>query len=101
MHDLIQTTDEVHYETFRTARLVSQGKSDDDPNVRARKAFESKMKDEESQLRKRFTEEVRKEEQRFRVWEHKVYYFISLYCVSGLRCGGWFHLLYTFNFCLW
>ena len=72
MHDLISTTEDSHYENFRVAKLTSEGRSDDDPMVRARKALELKMKEEEEALRKRFTEQVRLEESRFRQWEQKV-----------------------------
>ena len=34
--------------------------------------FEAKMKEEEEALRKRFTEQVRMEENRFRQWEQRV-----------------------------
>lgn len=72
MYDLIHTTEDIHFENFRTSKMVAQGRSDDDPQVRARKQFEVRMKDEEANLRKRFTDDVKKEEQRFRVWEQKV-----------------------------
>lgn len=72
MHDLIASTEEAHYENFRANKLSSEGRSDDDPAIRARKGLESKMKDEEEALRKRFTEQVRMEENRFRQWEQRV-----------------------------
>ncbi|KAJ3110811.1 hypothetical protein HDU96_006248 [Phlyctochytrium bullatum] len=72
MHDLISMTEEHHYENFRTAKLTAEGRSDDDPGVRARKALEAKMKEEEEALRKRFTEQVRMEENRFRQWEQRL-----------------------------
>ena len=72
MHDLISSTEENHYENYRVNRLTSEGRSDDDPAVRARKGLEAKMKEEEDALRKRFTEQVRMEENRFRQWEQRV-----------------------------
>ncbi|KAI8927103.1 Septin-domain-containing protein [Entophlyctis helioformis] len=72
MHDLIQSTQEEHYETFRTGKLTSMGRSDDDPVVRAKKVLASKMKEDEEALRKRFTEQVRQEENRFRQWEQRL-----------------------------
>ncbi|KAJ3196031.1 hypothetical protein HDU82_001911 [Entophlyctis luteolus] len=72
MHDLIQTTHDTHYESFRVNKLTSEGRSDDDPVISARRNFESKMKEEEEALRKRFTEQVRQEENRFRQWEQKL-----------------------------
>ncbi|KAJ3302003.1 hypothetical protein HDU76_005591, partial [Blyttiomyces sp. JEL0837] len=47
MHDLISTTEEHHFENFRVAKLTSEGRSDDDPAIRARKGLESKMREEE------------------------------------------------------
>ncbi|KAJ3057509.1 hypothetical protein HK097_004030 [Rhizophlyctis rosea] len=72
MHDLISSTEENHYENYRINRLTSEGRSDDDPAVRARKGLEAKMKEEEDALRKRFTEQVRMEENRFRQWEQRL-----------------------------
>ncbi|KAI9105687.1 Septin-domain-containing protein [Phlyctochytrium arcticum] len=72
MHDLIVSTEEQHYENFRMDKLASEGRSDDDPAIRARKALEVKMKEEEDALRKRFTEQVRMEENRFRQWEQRL-----------------------------
>ncbi|KAJ3165637.1 hypothetical protein HK101_000193 [Irineochytrium annulatum] len=72
MHDLISMTEENHYENYRSTKLTSEGRSDDDPGVRARRQLESKMKEEEEALRKRFTEQVRTEENRFRQWEQRL-----------------------------
>ncbi|RKO92815.1 hypothetical protein BDK51DRAFT_28642 [Blyttiomyces helicus] len=72
MHDLISHTEENHYEEYRRLKLASQGRSDDDPEIRARKGLEAKMKEEEELLRKRFTEQVRMEENRFRQWEQRL-----------------------------
>nr|KAJ3423174.1 hypothetical protein HK105_001300 [Polyrhizophydium stewartii] len=72
MHDLITSTEEEHYETFRSTKLLSMGRSDDDPVARAKKSLASKMKEDEEALRKRFTEQVRQEENRFRQWEQKL-----------------------------
>ncbi|KAI8835479.1 hypothetical protein CcCBS67573_g01270 [Chytriomyces confervae] len=72
MHDLITTTHDHHYETHRVAKLTASGRSDDDPALQARRGFEAKMKEEEAELRKKFTEQVRLEENRFRQWEQKL-----------------------------
>ncbi|KAI9362091.1 Septin-domain-containing protein [Zopfochytrium polystomum] len=72
MHDLISSTEEHHFENFRAAKLTAEGRSDDDPAIRARKGLEQKMREEEESLRKRFTEQVRMEENRFRQWEQKL-----------------------------
>lgn len=54
---------------------------DDGPDIIAKKSFDLKMKEDEEFLRKRFTEQVRKEELRFKTWEQKVLYssFIITY----------------------
>lgn len=72
MHDLVNTTHEIHYENFRSKRLTSQGKNDDDPVQKAKKSLAIQMKEDEDNLRRRFTEQVRLEENRFRQWEQKV-----------------------------
>lgn len=72
MHDLISTTEEHHFENYRSSALTALGRSDDDPAVIARKTLEVKMKEEEEALRRRFTEQVRMEESRFRQWEQKL-----------------------------
>ena len=69
MHDLITHTNEVHYENYRNKLLLSQGKSEND-SVLSKKPFSGKA-DEEA-LRRRFTEQVRAEEARFRTWEQKL-----------------------------
>jgi cell division control protein 12 len=72
MHDLLETTRLVHYEHYRSTHLMSQGFSDPDTEMNARKMFEIKMKLDEENLRKRFTEQVKTEEQRFRQWEQRL-----------------------------
>ncbi len=81
MSDLIETTHTVHYEALRAERLLAAGRSDEDPSAFAKKTLEIKLKEEEDALRKRFTEQVKLEEARFRKWEQKV------------RGGGWILLL--------
>ncbi|KAI9017371.1 Septin-domain-containing protein [Gaertneriomyces semiglobifer] len=72
MHDLITSTEELHYENFRMGKLTSEGHTDDGPAIRAKRQIEVRMKDEEEALRKRFTEQVRMEENRFRQWEQRL-----------------------------
>ncbi|KAH6587518.1 hypothetical protein BASA50_002970 [Batrachochytrium salamandrivorans] len=72
MHDLITSTEAEHYESFRSTKLTTMGRSDDDPVAHAKKSLASKMKEDEEALRKRFTEQVRQEESRFRQWEQKL-----------------------------
>jgi cell division control protein 12 len=64
LHDLISTTEEVHYETFLQGPNAKQLP----PTV----DMPAKMKQDEEALRKRFAEQVRLEETRFRQWEQKV-----------------------------
>lgn len=68
MLDLIHTTEEVHYETYRAAQLETRRIGE----ARPRKLDNPKFKEEEEALRKRFTEQVKVEEQRFRAWEQKL-----------------------------
>ena len=90
MHDLISTTDEIHYESFRMNRLQNRGGYVDDAvvnkyvccrsvrsayvsyNGRARHNFEALIKDEELRFRNRLAEKVKVEEQRFQQWEQRV-----------------------------
>lgn len=68
MLDLIHTTEEIHYEAYRGQQMETRkfGES------RARTLNNPKFKEEEDALRKRFTEQVKVEEQRFRQWEAKL-----------------------------
>ncbi|KAJ3220301.1 hypothetical protein HK099_004402 [Clydaea vesicula] len=72
MSDLIESTEEIHYEKSRSLKLTQSGKTDDDPQVTAKKNLETLMKNEEESLRKKFTEQVRLEETRFRKWEQRL-----------------------------
>ncbi|KAJ3274179.1 hypothetical protein HDV01_003462 [Terramyces sp. JEL0728] len=72
MYDLISSTEDNHYEEYRMQRLTASGLSDDDPVRNAQKNMSAKMKEDEESLRKRFTEQVRLEESRFRKWEQNV-----------------------------
>jgi len=68
MLDLIQTTEETHYETYRAQQMETRKFGE----ARPRKLDNPKFKEEEEALRKRFTEQVKVEEQRFRAWEQKL-----------------------------
>lgn len=63
--DLIQTTEELHYEAYRSQQMETRKFGE----ARARKFDNPKFKEEEDALRKSFTEQVKLEEQRFRQWE--------------------------------
>jgi len=75
MLDLISSTEENHYEAYRLAQMETRKFGE--PKVR--KVDNPKFREEEEMLRKRFTEQVKLEEARFRQWEQHV---------SGVRSGG-------------
>ncbi|EOD53002.1 putative cell division control protein 12 protein [Neofusicoccum parvum] len=68
MLDLIHTTEENHYEAYRAQQMETRKFGE----ARPRKLDNPKFKEEEEALRKRFTEQVKVEEQRFRQWEQKL-----------------------------
>ena len=68
MLDLISTTEEIHYENYRQSQMESRKPGESKP----RKFENPKFKEEEEALRKRFTEQVKVEENRFRQWEQKL-----------------------------
>ena len=68
MLDLIHTTEENHYEAYRAQQMETRKFGE----ARPRKLDNPKFKEEEEALRKRFTEQVKVEEQRFRTWEQKL-----------------------------
>ena len=65
MLDLISSTEELHYENYRQAQMETRKFGEQKP----RKFENPKFKEEEEALRKRFTEQVKAEEARFRQWE--------------------------------
>ena len=78
MLDLISTTEDLHYENYRQAQMEVRKFGEQKP----RKFENPKFKEEEEALRKRFTEQVKAEEARFRQWEQHVrvdVYFILFY----------------------
>ncbi|KAG9119817.1 hypothetical protein FRC07_004963, partial [Ceratobasidium sp. 392] len=68
MLDLINTTEESHYENYRQQQMETRKFGE--PKVK--KLDNPKFKEEEEGLRKRFTEQVKAEESRFRQWEQHV-----------------------------
>jgi len=68
MLDLIHTTEEMHYEAYRAQQMETRKFGE----ARPRKLDNPKFKEEEESLRKRFTEQVKVEENRFRAWESKL-----------------------------
>lgn len=65
MLDLITTTEEGHYESYRTTQMETRKYGE----AKVRKMDNPKFKEEEEALRRRFTEQVKLEEARFRQWE--------------------------------
>ncbi|QSL64923.1 hypothetical protein MERGE_002227 [Pneumocystis wakefieldiae] len=68
MLDLIQTTEEVHYEAYRAQQMEIRKFGE----AKTRKVDNPKFREEEEALRKRFTEQVKIEEARFRQWEQRL-----------------------------
>lgn len=68
MLDLITSTEEKHYEAYRLAQMETRKFGE--PKVK--KLDNPKYREEEETLRKRFTEQVKLEEARFRQWEQHV-----------------------------
>lgn len=68
MLDLVTSTEETHYEAYRLQQMETRKFGE--PKVK--KLDNPKFKEEEEQLRKRFTEQVKLEESRFRQWEQHV-----------------------------
>ncbi|CAG8484317.1 3885_t:CDS:2 [Funneliformis caledonium] len=65
MLDLVSTTEENHYENYRQSQMETRKFGEPKP----KKLDNPKFKEEEEALRKRFTEQVKNEENRFRQWE--------------------------------
>ncbi|KAJ3577012.1 hypothetical protein NP233_g16 [Leucocoprinus birnbaumii] len=65
MLDLVSTTEETHYENYRQQQMETRKFGE--PKVK--KTDNPKFKEEEEGLRKKFTEQVKAEEARFRKWE--------------------------------
>jgi hypothetical protein len=76
MLDLISTTEEIHYENYRQQQMETRKFGE----PRVKKLDNPKFKEEEEALRKRFTEQVKSEESRFRQWEQHVGVPALLFC---------------------
>lgn len=70
--DLILSTEELHYETYRTLRMEVGDSTDANGITTSRKLQNPKFKEEENALKKFFTDQVKAEEQRFRQWEQNI-----------------------------
>ena len=75
MLDLISTSEELHYENYRQAQMETRKFGE--PKVK--KLDNPKFKEEEEMLRKKFTEQVKAEEARFRQWEQHVSFFYTTF----------------------
>jgi cell division control protein 12 len=67
MLDLITSTEEVHYDNYRAKHLENG-----EINTMKSSQLANKFKDEEELLRRKFTEQVKIEENRFRQWEARL-----------------------------
>lgn len=83
MLDLVLSTNELHFETFRSIKLGNDENNDEVVNEngeiikkssikKPRRFHNPKFKEEEDALKKYFTEQVKAEEQRFRQWEANI-----------------------------
>lgn len=68
MHDLISTTEETHYESYRQTQMGTRKFGE----PKFKKYENPKFKEDEDQLRLNFTKQVKDEENRFRQWEAQV-----------------------------
>jgi cell division control protein 12 len=82
MLDLISTTEDLHYEAYRQQQMETRKFGE--PKVK--KVDNPKFKEEEEALRKRFTEQVKAEEVRFRQWEQHVR-SCHLGCIFARLCA--------------
>jgi cell division control protein 12 len=83
MLDLITSTEENHYESYRLAQMETRKFGE--PKVK--KLDNPKYREEEELLRKRFTEQVKLEEARFRQWEQHVSLCTALKLLP-INCEG-------------
>ena len=68
MLDLVSTTEDIHYENYRQQQMETRKFGE--PKVK--KDENPKFRQEEDELRKKFTDQVKAEEARFRQWEQHV-----------------------------
>ncbi|KAK9462535.1 septin [Lipomyces oligophaga] len=68
MLDLIHTTEEIHYEAYRVQQMETRKFGEPRP----RKVDNPQFREEEEELKRRFTEQVKSEEKRFRQWEQRL-----------------------------
>jgi cell division control protein 12 len=68
MLDLITTTEDTHYENYRQTQMETRKFGE----ARSQQNENAKFREDEESLRKRFTNQVKSEEHRFRLWENQV-----------------------------
>ncbi|KAI9337832.1 Septin-domain-containing protein [Pilaira anomala] len=68
MIDLIASTEEIHYESYRQQQMANRKFGE----PKMKKSENPKLREKEEELRKSFTEKVRNEETRFRDWEQQL-----------------------------
>jgi hypothetical protein len=83
MLDLISSTEELHYENYRQQQMETRKFGE----MKPKKLDNPKFKEEEESLRKRFTEQVKAEEARFRQWEQHVRCYSLRTVVPRLTCS--------------
>ena len=86
MLDLISTSEELHYENYRQAQMETRKFGE--PKVK--KLDNPKFKEEEEMLRKKFTEQVKAEEARFRQWEQHASFILLIFFSLGLISFAFF-----------
>jgi Septin len=84
MLDLISTTEEHHYEAYRLQQMETRKYGE----RKVKKFNNPKFQEEEEQLRRRFTEQVKAEEARFRQWEQHVSNRVYMWVESKLMDLG-------------
>lgn len=72
MLDLISSTNDLHFESFRSLKLNDDSDSNSNKIRKSKRFHNPKFKQEEDALKKFFTEQVKAEEQRFRQWETNI-----------------------------
>ena len=68
MLDLVSTTEDIHYENYRQQQMETRKFGE----AKVKKDENPKFRQEEDELRKKFTDQVKAEEARFRQWEQHV-----------------------------
>ncbi|KAI8979967.1 Septin-domain-containing protein [Pilobolus umbonatus] len=68
MLDLITTTEEYHYENYRQMQMETRKFGE----PRSQPIENAKFKEEEESLKKKFTDQIKTEEERFRSWERQL-----------------------------